>query len=308
MTYAGSAFLLAEPYLDPSEGLAWAKRALGWLEDVAWDRDHGGYWGSYHRDNERYPVGARLLTADRRDILGSTPGFKEVNTLSDAIEMLRLFAESDAEKRCAERLAELIDLLVDRLVDANGVMPYLWWPDWRPAPDLVRVGYKFATARRMLEAARRMEGAGAAIATAASSLIFVWRLPGIHREASATPSRQMAALGLQQVRRPISGNGGFSSRLYAPCIWWQAFSPSNRRVVPSIGRRATNNGTSCASPFFDRRYQGIRELPLELEWTPWRPIISIWLTQKSKLTSVRKTHCRKDPLHEVETLLALSAN
>ena len=86
VTYAAEAFLLAEPYLPPGEGRLWARRALAWLDDVAWDPTHGGYWGSFRRNNERYPDGARLPTPDGRDVLGLSPGFKEMNTLGDAIE------------------------------------------------------------------------------------------------------------------------------------------------------------------------------------------------------------------------------
>jgi mannobiose 2-epimerase len=306
VTYAGCAFLLAEPYLDRGEGLAWAKRALGWLEDVSWDHDHGGYWGSFHRDNERYATGARLPTADGRDILGFTPGFKEVNTLSDAIEMLILFAAREVEKRCSERLAELIDLVVNRLVDTNGIMPYLWWPDWRPAPDLVRVGYQFATARRMLEASRRMDSAGVVVAKA----------------------RKLVNFCMASARHP---SGGFCYAVTADGRSWPATSPStdlrqwwvqfealhalhllarHPQVEPE-GRAeyrlaGDQQWTFVRESFFDRRYQGIRELPLES--TPWWPRFSTWLTQQSNPTSVRKTHSWKDPLHEVQTFLALAAN
>ena len=62
VTYSAQAFLLAEPCLPPGEGRLWASRALAWLNDVAWDPSRGGYWGSFHRNNERYPSGAHLPT------------------------------------------------------------------------------------------------------------------------------------------------------------------------------------------------------------------------------------------------------
>ena len=130
-------------------GHAWAARALAWLDDVAWDGRHGGYWGSFRRDNERYAAGTRLPTPDGRDIFGLSPGFKEINTQGDAIEMLTSFVERGAGRRCADRLEALTGLVADRLIDSHGVMPYAYRPDWRPVPDLLRVGYQFMMARHL---------------------------------------------------------------------------------------------------------------------------------------------------------------
>jgi mannobiose 2-epimerase len=306
VTYAGCAFLLAEPYLDPGEGLRWAKRALGWLEDVAWDHDHGGYWGSYRRNNERYPEGAILPTSDGRDILGHNPGFKEVNTLSDAIEMLMLFAEHELEKRCSEHLAELIDLVVNRLIDASGVMPYLFWPDWRPAPDLVRVGYQFATARRLLESSLRTEGAGVAIAKARKLVDFCM--------ASARHSSGGFCYAVTASGRAWPSSGPSTDQRQ----WWVQFEAlhalhllARLQLIEPEGRAEYQRASDqqwyfVRESLLDQRYRGIREFPLEP--TPWWPGVSTWLTQRSRPTSVRKMHGWKDPLHEVQTLMALAAN
>src|SRR5271169_545675 len=136
VTYEALAFLLTESLLPAGEGESWARRALAWLDDVAWDDRHGGYWGSYRRDN------------DGRDTLGLPPGFKEINTQGDAIEMLASFVERGAGGNCDARLEWIIDLVVDRLIDPY-VMPYAYRRDWRPAPDLVRIGYLFMMARRL---------------------------------------------------------------------------------------------------------------------------------------------------------------
>ena len=210
------------------------------------------------------------------------------------------------EKRCAERLAELIDLVVNRLVDANGVMPYLWWPDWRPAPDLVRVGYQIATGRRVLEATRRMEGAGAAIATS-RKLVDFCMASGRHPSegfcyAVTADGRSWPATSPSTDQRQwwVQFEGLHALHLLAGL---QSVEPEGRAEYLRARDRQWN---FVRETYFDRRYQGIRELPLER--APSRSIISKWLTPQSKLTSARKTHCWKDPLHEVQTLLALGAN
>ena len=52
-------FLRSSTY-PPGEGIIWAERALAWLNEFAWDPSHGGYWGSFRRNNERYSAGVRL--------------------------------------------------------------------------------------------------------------------------------------------------------------------------------------------------------------------------------------------------------
>jgi mannobiose 2-epimerase len=299
--YAGCAFLLAEPYLNRGEGVAWAKRVFGWLEDVAWDRDNGGYWGSFDRNNKRYPAGARLPTDDGRDIVGCNAGFKEVNTLSDTLEMLSWFAERGVDKRCSERLAGVIDLIVDRLIDANGTIPYLWSPEWKPAPDLVRVGYQFATAHRLLEATRGREGAGTAVAAARRlvdfSMAFARHPSGGFCYAVTANGRSWPATGPSTDLRQwwVQFEALHAFHLLA-CL--QSVEPDARAEYRQERERQWN---FVRDSFFDRRYQGIRELPLER--SPWRMRLSAW--PRKQFNQTRKTHCWKDPLHEVQTFLAL---
>ena len=137
VTYAGLAFLLAEPHLPPGESGAWAKRALGGSTNL----QTLVLGGSFRRNNERYNDSARLPTPDGRDIMELVPGFKEINTQGDAIALLTCFAERDSGRRHVQRLAAMVDLVANRLVQPNGVLPCRYLSDWRPVPDLARVGY-----------------------------------------------------------------------------------------------------------------------------------------------------------------------
>jgi hypothetical protein len=53
--------------------------------------------------------------------------------------------------------------VVDRLTDASGILPYVYQRDGRPVPDLVRVGFLFQMAHRLVAAAvlGRTPGLGA---------------------------------------------------------------------------------------------------------------------------------------------------
>src|SRR5271169_2990058 len=88
VTYEALAFLLTESLLPAGEGESWARRALAWLDDVAWDDRHGGYWGSYRRDNERYAVGDRLPTPDGQSTRRATPSRCSHPSLSVVLEVI----------------------------------------------------------------------------------------------------------------------------------------------------------------------------------------------------------------------------
>jgi mannose/cellobiose epimerase-like protein (N-acyl-D-glucosamine 2-epimerase family) len=304
VTYAARAFLLAEPHLPPGEGHKWAMRALAWLDDVAWDPTHGGYWGSYRRDNERYADGVRLPTPDGRDIFGLTPGFKEINTQGDAIELLTEFVVREAGARCDEHLKYLVDLTLGRLIQPHGVLPYRYLPDWRPVPDLARVGYQFMMARHLLMPA--------VIARAPSAV------------ASA---RALVDFALAWARHPA---GGFSFAVTADGRAWPATGQSTDlrqwwvqiEAVHTMHVLATHQALEPAAraryreardaqwafvqaTLFDERHGGVRELPSEAA-PSWLHRLGRFLQDLPAPVPPLKSHCWKDGSHEVGTFLALT--
>ena len=299
VTYAVRAFLASEPYLPPGEGRMWAERALAWLEDVTWDRAHGGYWGSYRRNNEIYPDGANLPTRDGLDPIGLTTGFKEVNTLGDAIEMLTMCVAYGMGGKCGDRLAWLIDLVSERLTDPGGALPYLYRSDWRPVPDLVRMGQQFQMAHRVLAVAE-MKGV-------------------------VKTSRLLTDFGLSSARHPA---GGFCLAVSGEGRRWPSSGPSAdlrqwwvqleaARAMHALacqesidddarsayGRARDEQWAFLRDHFFDDEFGGIREVAVA-PGTRRRTRLPEWLRRREPSGS-RKTHGWKDPLHEVETFLAL---
>jgi cellobiose epimerase len=306
VTYAALAFQLAEHLLGSGEGETWARRALGWLDGVAWDDRDGGYWGSYRRDNDPYAAGTRLPTTDGRDTLGLFPGFKEINTQGDAIEMLASFVERGARGNCANRLEWMVGLVTDRLIDPCGVMPYAYRRDWRPAPGLVRVGYMFQMARRLALAPCSRQRDGALVAR----------------------SCQLVDFCLTSARHPEGGfccavaadgrswpDTGPSSDLRQ---WWAQFEAVHALHIlsrhESVDREARakylrdfeEQWAFVRNRFFDERHGGVRELPLDT--APRRQFDALWrwfFRRPASHTSL-KSHPWKDPSHEVGTLLALA--
>ena len=290
VTYAAETFLLSEPYLPPGEGSAWANRALDWLENVAWDPTHGGYWGSFRRDNERYPDGAKLPTPDGRDVFGLTTGFKEINTQGDAIEMLTRFEARRPDPRRAARLEWLVDLVINRLAQPGGILPYRYLRDWRVSPDLARVGYQFLMARHLLGSTAG-KGTPAVVAKV----------------------RELVDFCLKTARHP---NGGFRLAVTPDGRSWPTGSPScdhrewwvQIEAVYVLHELAHESSLEPAvralyleardaewaflrDVFFDNVHGGIREYP-----------------RGFAVPLPLKMHCWKDPGHEVGTLIALSAD
>jgi mannobiose 2-epimerase len=300
VTYAVQAFLLGARYLPPGEGAAWAGRALAWLDDVAWDGVHGGYWGVFRRDNTRYARGTRLPTPDGLDPLDVMPGFKEINTQGDAIEMLSTLAGLGMGG--VSRLVELVDLVEDRLAD-RGVLPYLYRPDWRPVPDLVRVGFQFQMAHRLVAAAAILGGAARAVARGCELVDFA----------------------LAAARHPA---GGFCFAISAGGRTWPATGPASDgrqwwvqlEAVRALHVLALHEAVDRSAraryreardeqwafvkdALLDRRYGGVREAPLE---PGWRAVARLARWLRPGVRAGLKTHGWKDPLHEVGAFLALS--
>jgi len=306
VTYVAQAFIMAGPHLSPGEGPMWADRALTWLEEVARDPADGGYWGSYRRDNQRYGDGERLPTPDGRDIFGLAPGFKEINTQGDAIELLTELVERGGEERWAARLTAMVELVANQLVQPSGVLPYRYLSDWRPVPDLARVGYQFMMARHFL--------AAAAVTPLATAL---------------ARARDLVDFCLASARHPAGGycfavtaDGrawpatGASSDLRQ---WWvqieavHTFHLLANHVAVELAARdryrqaRDEQWAFVRNVLFDKRHGGIHEYPPNppLRW-PRR--LERRLRRMSPPIGPAKTHCWKDISHEVGTFLELAKN
>jgi mannose/cellobiose epimerase-like protein (N-acyl-D-glucosamine 2-epimerase family) len=301
MNYAAEAFLLSGPYLPPGEGRDWALRTLAWMENFAWDPVHGGYWGSFRGDNERYADGARLPTPDGRDILGCAPGFKELNTLGDAIEMHTEFLSQGISGPSAVRLEFLTSLVTERLRDPAGALPYLYRRDWRPVADLVRVGQQLQLVHRLLAAAAFL-GAGGPVAAAGALADFCL--------ASARHPDGGFCLAVTGTGRSWPSMGSAADLRY----WWVQLEAARALHALSTQEQIAPDARSryravlheqwgfVRGAFFDTRFGGLHELP-DGSNSHWRSHLPRWFARKP---AAQKTHGWKDPSHEVGTFIALA--
>lgn len=154
-TYAIEAGLAMVPLLGPGEGVAWAERTFEWLEAVAWDPDHGGYWGEYRADNA--PVEADPdAPALNFDWIGTPIGWKDLNVPGDALGALTALAVATNAPRARARLAWYFDLYAGRLATAPWLMPYFYTRDWAPIPDLPRAGHPLQVVEGLYSAGRAL--------------------------------------------------------------------------------------------------------------------------------------------------------
>jgi mannose/cellobiose epimerase-like protein (N-acyl-D-glucosamine 2-epimerase family) len=201
VTYAARALLLAADVLEPGAGREWARRSLAWLDDVAWDPSAGTYAGSFRRDGTPYREGDVVPTEHGSDPLGVPLGFIEMNTASDGIGMLVDLVPAGVADPAR------LDTLVERVVatvQPPGVLPYLFHPDWTPAPALVRTGHQFQTVRRLVAAGAVLGDRGRAAAVA-------------HR---------IGAFGLRAARLP---DGSYPTDMGPTGWWWASPEPDPRR-------------------------------------------------------------------------------
>lgn len=140
--YALDAMMALAGIIEESEARDWALRCFRWLEDVAWDRTFGGYWGYYHRDNTPV-VGTGTAWHERYDWIGTPIGLKDANVLVDAIATIHELAGTGWVGTAVPRRDWYWDLMMDRIRHRFDALPYLYTRDWQSAPDLPRAGQAF---------------------------------------------------------------------------------------------------------------------------------------------------------------------
>jgi mannobiose 2-epimerase len=132
--------------------LALARAGFEWLDEHAHDAEHGGYFGLMTRDGQVVRDVAMLPWKGDTDSLDSPLGLKDINVQSDLIETLVSLHEVWPDRRVSDRLAELVEIVTGPMMAPNGALVFFATPDWRPIPHMVRSGYQFQTAFRILTA------------------------------------------------------------------------------------------------------------------------------------------------------------
>lgn len=135
-----------------ARALALAKRAYGWLESHAHDKQHGGYFEALTREGK--PILAPSTTPDaiQNDFIGTHYGYKSMNTHIHLLEALTGLYAIWPDAGLHTRLQEIFLLVRDRIAVAPGCLNLFFTPDWRAIPDHDSFGHDVETAFLLVEA------------------------------------------------------------------------------------------------------------------------------------------------------------
>jgi mannobiose 2-epimerase len=142
---------------DP-DALQLARKGYTWLEKIAHDGVHGGYYPFYQRDGTR-------ITEARQNPLGNAPrdsmgvpiGLKDENTNADMMEACADLYQVAPNEQLKGRLIEMLHIVRDRTVVPPGAVHMYFQPDWTPVPDFYRYPYAVNTANLLAKVARILE-------------------------------------------------------------------------------------------------------------------------------------------------------
>jgi cellobiose epimerase len=142
---------------DP-DALRLAQEGYAWLDKVAHDSVHGGYYPFYRRDGTRI-VEARQnpLGGAFRDTMGVPIGLKDENTNADMMEACADLYKISPDEQLKQRLLEMLHIVRDRTVVPPGAVHMYLQPDWTPVPDFYRYPYAINTANLLAKVARILE-------------------------------------------------------------------------------------------------------------------------------------------------------
>jgi mannobiose 2-epimerase len=137
------------------EALELAKAGFAWIEKVAHDHRHGGYFASYQRDGTRIDSIERNPTHyELRDCIGTPFGYKDANTNADFLETWTDLYRIWPDPLVRERLQEMFHIVRDRMVVPPGSVHMYFLPDWTPVPDFCRYGYGLNVSNILAKASR----------------------------------------------------------------------------------------------------------------------------------------------------------
>jgi mannose/cellobiose epimerase-like protein (N-acyl-D-glucosamine 2-epimerase family) len=284
-TYAVEGFLELVPLFGEAAALPWAMRAFEWLERVAWDEQHGGYWGYYERDNTRIISGS-LVQDVRFDWLGTPIGLKDLNVLGDTLGAVSALAAWD--RRARTRLEWHIELFIDRVLPRYELLPYLYFPDFTAMMDVPRAGEALQLVATLLTSAaqigRLSDGLSAAKALAATCRTFFAEGNGGYCFArSVVPS-------------PVAGA---NIKITDRCWWIQMEAVRGSLLLALLCPEEPRWRTAFArqwafveSRLCDERYHGFFETAEDGDRA------RSWLPAK-----LQKTHIWKDVSHEAQFLM-----
>ncbi|HYB98466.1 MAG TPA: AGE family epimerase/isomerase [Candidatus Limnocylindrales bacterium] len=305
MAYAIAACVAVHRLTCEAAPLRLAQQAFEWLENTAFDREHGGYLQFFTRDGRCIDSASESLWRDRLDPIGTPVGLKDSNTHSDLLEALTSLHSVWPDVTVRTRLVELVTLFEQRLLAHDGALHFFCLRDWTPVPHRVRVGTTLQTAWRL--SAARAQAALPFPADDASRRILRYlrehardRAGGYFLAGEVRPAaaQSAAACAYAWVEHAVAAGGK---------VWWVQFEAlrtimdqHRQRPRAELHEEYVALWSYIVRAFVDARHGGIYSHGLDLLpwWWPARAP-SLPRGQSSKGTAW------KDASHEGRALLEL---
>jgi cellobiose epimerase len=152
MAYATEACVAVHEATGEPGALDLACECFEWLERGAHDSRYGGYVGFLKRDGAPIRDPSECPRPATIDHIGTPIGLKDANVHTDLLRMLVHLYRVRPTATLADRIGEISVILSERMATPSGALHCFCQADWTPVPRIVRYGYQFQAAHRLLAA------------------------------------------------------------------------------------------------------------------------------------------------------------
>lgn len=293
MAYAVSACFGVFAATGDRAALELGREGFRWIDSHAHDARHGGYFELLRRDGS--VIDASDADSPGRDHIGTPVGQKDMNVVSDLLEVCAYGCAIAPDPLLRLRFDEILDLTLRHFCAAE--TPWFFFHrDWTHASTYWRPSNLVQTASRLFEA-RALVADPATLDSAAFKLIDYAFANGW--DATRRGLLMDCHAGQPPTRRQIRTINWWTQIEGLKALEYALF------LAPGhAGRRALKSALaqSLADNFIDRKHAGLYELSRAL----LRPIDRILPTRRRAM-SLRKGSLWKDCNHEARMLLRLAS-
>lgn len=181
MIYGISACCAVYTATQETAALTLAQAGFEWIERYAYDHRYGGYRGFLTQDGTVIHNKAANPLQRQMDTIDVPLGHKDANIHSDLLDTLHLLYQVWPTTKIAERLTEVAQIMATRMVLPSGAQFALCQSDWMPIPHIMRYGFAFQTASRLLQSQDILEPQIDVLGTAQSLVDFASKMLGMNK-------------------------------------------------------------------------------------------------------------------------------
>lgn len=297
MAYGISACAAVHKVIKEPGALELSLKAFEWIEEFAYDREHGGYLSFFKKDGTVISKVSENPLQAPIDTLGLPLGMKDANVHSDLLVALIKLYEVCSEAKVRIKLNEIVQIMAHRMSLTSGEFFYLCKRDWVPVPHIMRYGLALQTASGLLES-QNILGLDTGITKIAQALVDCCLRYGWDRQVGGFFYASPASLPMAIEDHDL---------IVRRKVWWVQFEAlkallflSNVVENNKIYLHYFDSQWDYIKHFiFDSKYGGVYPLGLDM-LPPWQRKLQAWLAPGQ---FTYKGNTWKDCSHEGRVLL-----